>query len=432
MDEEYAPDINKKVSQMSLSSGKGTFSLASSQSDSEYDEEEDDKEEPLVLLGFAQDPQHPWLLARHHFPSKAGGSPAWLDPVNLPQGKDTLCGFCENPLEFLCQVYAPLDGREDAFHRTMFLFMCPNLACLQQDQHHQSKPLSEKPCRSVKVFRSQLRRTNRYYSKDPPRSDGSDSPSCGAVALCSWCGTWRGEKVCGGCKQTRYCSRKHQLDHWRAGHANYCREVQAGHDQKKGSTLGVNEAEVILIADSKRLTEQGIAIAANTATWPEFEITVEEERDEDISDSEHKSSESAVVLAGVRKGDNFPLADFQDVEEPSKEQQHWASFQARISRAPSQVLRYCRSADAKPLWLQLDGQPQFADIPPCTSCGQPRIFEFQVLPQLLYYLGVQNNPDSLDWGTIAIYTCASSCSSLESSSTSIGYVEEFVWVEMAS
>jgi hypothetical protein len=29
---------------------------------------------------------------------------AWLDPINLPQGEDMLCGICHNPLQFLLQV----------------------------------------------------------------------------------------------------------------------------------------------------------------------------------------------------------------------------------------------------------------------------------------------------------------------------------------
>lgn len=52
--------------------------------------------------------------------------------------------------------------------------------------------------------------------------------------------------------------------------------------------------------------------------------------------------------------------------------------------------------------------------------------DFQVLPQLLYYFGVENDVDSLDWATIVVYTCESSCEG------SIAYKEEFVWVQLAS
>lgn len=57
-----------------------------------------------------------------------------------------------------------------------------------------------------------------------------------------------------------------------------------------------------------------------------------------------------------------------------------------------------------------------------------RIFllSFQVLPQLLYYFGVKNDVDSLDWATIVAYTCMASCEA------SVSYKEEFVWVQLSS
>lgn len=48
----------------------------------------------------------------------------------------------------------------------------------------------------------------------------------------------------------------------------------------------------------------------------------------------------------------------------------------------------------------------------------------QIMPQLLYYFGVKNDPDSLDWATIVVYTCLESCE------TSMGYKEEFAWVQL--
>ncbi|KAK4364680.1 hypothetical protein RND71_016038 [Anisodus tanguticus] len=36
-------------------------------------------------------------------------------------------------------------------------------------------------------------------------------------------------------------------------------------------------------------------------------------------------------------------------------------------------------------------------------------FQERVLPQILYYFGVENDVHSLDWATIAVYTCESSC-----------------------
>uniref|UniRef100_A0A915JVC9 Programmed cell death protein 2 C-terminal domain-containing protein n=1 Tax=Romanomermis culicivorax TaxID=13658 RepID=A0A915JVC9_ROMCU len=73
-----------------------------------------------------------------------------------------------------------------------------------------------------------------------------------------------------------------------------------------------------------------------------------------------------------------------------------------------------------PLWAT-DFTPG-DDIPDCSVCGAPRIFEFQVMPHLLHYLNVDDVGKSLDWATVAVYTCSESCS-IEN----LGYSTEFVW-----
>ena len=46
------------------------------------------------------------------------------------------------------------------------------------------------------------------------------------------------------------------------------------------------------------------------------------------------------------------------------------------------------------------------------------------MPQLLSSLGIDDEQDSaLDWGTLAVYSCAVSCITKEA------YAEEFVWVQ---
>lgn len=54
------------------------------------------------------------------------------------------------------------------------------------------------------------------------------------------------------------------------------------------------------------------------------------------------------------------------------------------------------------------------------------IWSFQILPQLLYFFGVKNDVDSLDWATIIVYTCEASCEE------SGRYKEELGWVWLAS
>jgi hypothetical protein len=63
----------------------------------------------------------------------------------------------------------------------------------------------------------------------------------------------------------------------------------------------------------------------------------------------------------------------------------------RIARAPSQVLRYAK--EQTPLWTSNKQIPEAKDIPPCERCGCKRQFEFQIMPQLISFLGI----DQFTW-----------------------------------
>lgn len=99
----------------------------------------------------------PWLLQSRFFPSKVGGMPAWLELKNIPCRTDVECDYCREPCIFLCQVYAPYEDDPNAFHRTIYIFICRKAECCKTNQSG-----------NLKVFRSQLRKINTYYPSDPP------------------------------------------------------------------------------------------------------------------------------------------------------------------------------------------------------------------------------------------------------------------------
>ena len=71
------------------------------------------------------------------------------------------------------------------------------------------------------------------------------------------------------------------------------------------------------------------------------------------------------------------------------------NFQAVTSATPGNVLRYCCDPGAQPLWGRASPTPD--SIPPC-RCGAPRRFEFQILPQLLSYLDLDDaSSKAPDW-----------------------------------
>ncbi|KAL9296708.1 hypothetical protein ACSQ67_022604 [Phaseolus vulgaris] len=374
----------------------------------DVDEDDEEEEHEPITLGFFDKPKNKWSLQRQYFPSKAGGVPAWLDPLNIPSGGSFVCDICGDPLQFLLQVYAPTE-KETAFHRMLFVFMCPSMKCLLRDQHEQWKHHPEKPSRSVKVFRCQLPCVNPFYSQECPQNNESHKPAgCGAV-LCDWCGTWKGDKVCSSCKQARYCSEKHQVMSWRAGHKIACPQMQIS-----SPVSGSNKSETTLFESQK---------VGSKNLWPEFEIIIEDES-EDNRDTSEENTLSNSLISRTRADDT--MNSIFDSFQGDADKKSWASFQECIDNAPEQVLRYYRNTNAKPIWPVSSGRPSNADIPRCSYCSGPMSCEFQILPQLLYYFGVDNEVDSLDWASIVVYACEASCDA------SLPYKHEFAWVQIYS
>ena len=73
-------------------------------------------------LGFLERARRDDDLEAWRFPSKAGGAPAWMDPVRVPRASALETNEGER-MAFLCQVYAPVDAEASAFHRTVYVFV---------------------------------------------------------------------------------------------------------------------------------------------------------------------------------------------------------------------------------------------------------------------------------------------------------------------
>uniref|UniRef100_A0A182PHH1 MYND-type domain-containing protein n=1 Tax=Anopheles epiroticus TaxID=199890 RepID=A0A182PHH1_9DIPT len=333
-----------------------------------------------VDLGFLE-PCETWLLTNKFFRSKVGGKPAWLELKRLPKPDDLLCGQCKEPLGFLCQVYAPVEDNDYSFHRTLYVFVCLTASCNQSP---------EPEARTIKVLRSQLPRQNEFYDYDPP-DETTESPAVKSpVPLCVVCGC-RGPKLCSRCKAVNYCSASHQRLDWKVVHKSVCSED--GMTPPPSSTSSVQ--------------------------FPEFEIVTEAEEYETkakLSEEENAKRQLAELERLKREGkagalDDLPEAELDKYSSDQVEDKTFSKFKERISADPDQVLRYERGG--KPLWLS----PKLPkDVPPCERCNGRRVFEFQIMPQLLNSL----NNEQLDWGTLVCYTCEASCDVQ-------GYVEEFIF-----
>ncbi|VDI64159.1 pre-rRNA-processing protein TSR4 [Mytilus galloprovincialis] len=160
--------------------------------------------------------------------------------------------------------------------------------------------------------------------------------------------------------------------------------------------------------------------------FPEYELITEPEilpKETKMEKSEEDKLEEYEEFMKSKAAESvLPDSAAKDLEKmaisENSQDQVFMKFKERIQDEQEQVLRYQRNG--KPLWVSECHIPEDGDIPNC-SCGLPRKFEFQIMPQLLTYLEVDSLGDSIDWGTLCVYTCSGSCD--------IGnnYNKEFLW-----
>jgi hypothetical protein len=118
---------------------------------------------------------------------------------------------------------------------------------------------------------------------------------------------------------------------------------------------------------------------------------------------------------GVKKLNKTDMDELKSMDFDNNEDldDQLEEFQRRIRPNPDQCLRYCRGYFSPILWMGSQNQCTEKDLPRCKHCEGKLVFEFQVLPQALYFLSVDGwegaRHCSMDWGTLAVFTCESSC-----------------------
>eukprot|EP00842_Homolaphlyctis_polyrhiza_P000176 jgi/Hompol1/1159/HPOL_004473-RA len=336
-------------------------------SDIESDVEDDyESKLPAVQLGFlVEHPKEPLPKHSTHipdFPNKIGGLP----------------------------LYTPEDAIANAFHRVVYLFCCKNGPCHSQSQSQ-----------CFKVFRTQFPEENPVYNVD-----GELLKETSKEQYCCLCGL-KGSLRCSGCKSRRYCSKEHATLDWNLGnHKTLC--------------SATSQQSAIDPASSD--------LSRTAATFPEFELE---------SEDEPKETVAALPDAGKIEATINTLG----LEDPTEEEvleddttvdvdDAFLKFQRRIARMPEQVIRYARvanDADRRGLEPLLVSDLVFAPegVPACPYCHAERSFEFQVMPQLLSSLGLNaSDRDSLDWGTVLVFTCSADCQP-----SGVQYMEDAVFAQ---
>lgn len=317
-----------------------------------------------VTLGFVEPPEYEYRSS--DFPSKVGGEPVWLCLDQPPPVDGVTCGICGDVSAFLLQVACPLEQHERCYHRALFVFCCLRGEC-HREQHGSG---------AYSVMRCQLPRQNPFYSDED--SDAAD------------------------------------------GRANTDVEDELLSSLRAQLPLARPLLPVYEIVD-------------------EDEPEIEPDNDDNDSDDDGDDVVDVPVPAGEVMDPRFREAILKDAtlacnegdardmgelmeEAAIEEDKVYNRFMKHVKAEPEQILRYQRGGEC--LWVA--DASNLPPVPRCEACGSERVFEMQVMPQLLNHLGLETTTESPDWGTLAIFTCKDNCSTAKYQ----GYRREYVMRQM--
>ena len=93
-----------------------------------------------VELGFLMSPEEGWRIWDS---AKFGGKPWWLNPTKIPTLSDIQCKCCEKPMCFLMQLYNPCNSHENAYHRSLYVYVCRNQECVEKGWYLRNLPINK-------------------------------------------------------------------------------------------------------------------------------------------------------------------------------------------------------------------------------------------------------------------------------------------------
>ncbi|CAK4608959.1 hypothetical protein LEN26_005760 [Aphanomyces euteiches] len=363
------------------------------------------------------------------FTAKLGGIPAWYDNKKAIAQEQLVCPKCQKSLYLVAQVYAPVTT-----HRTLYVFGCNSSKC------------GDTP-KSWRVFRFQAE------ENESKASDVETPPAPVTISTGGW-GNDSGDEddaddwgdVPGSTWGSQATSASTNVD---------LEELLSARDHALQSTR-VQQQPTSTPAKPEEQPPQPVHIDG-----PHFQsiyLSVEDEPvvsgvekyhhetqllNAYLEEEEKENASEATRLRQILKSkdESSGSSDSQGEHAESYErtplrEKLFLRFQKRIKRSPNQCLRY--NYGGEPLW---PSPPPQLEIPKC-PCGEPRMFEMQLIPTTNYFLKVENYIEKsievanasldendqynskileggMDWQTVVVWSCPPSCSNS---------FEEFVYV----
>ncbi|KAL2079605.1 hypothetical protein ACEWY4_025349 [Coilia grayii] len=329
------------------------------------------------------------------YTSKIGGEPDKLPAVCLMCPS---CSLCKSPLIHVVQVYCPLDT--SPYHRTINVFACTNTDCHGK-------------CDGWKVLRSQCLESDVKSSTEAAGAQQVSAVQEAPMFSTDWCDDaddWGVEEECG---ETWTTSQTQTLQTTSMSATKAAPDVSS-----QLQSLSISTVE----EDSQ---PKGPA-------FKPFYISVVEESDFTRDTGMEHAQE---LLREYEQREGATMMELGDCGGGGEEKYEkaearhgdavFSGFMKKVSLCPEQVLRYYRNGS--PLFISKPMLDLKQMVPPCSYCGSGRTFEFQLMPALVTLLCTSDDNSELavEFGTVLVYTCHSSCWKSGSNSP----MEEFAVVQ---
>jgi len=250
--------------------------------------------------------------------------------------------------------------------------------------------------------------------------------------LCRVSGLY-GSFRCSGCQSIYYANKKLQQEDWqllkqaKAQGGPGADELSALLSQKcytsndNQPTYKCHFIEYEIVTEPAKTSTQS---NPSDDTEPPDDVEIDTDEDEKIKEQNRK-----IIEHYTRSTQRFDNAEFENNEDwivsESQKDTFFKNFLRVTSQEPEQILRYYEDKELEPLWVSSQNRPSLVEHIKKCECGAERVCEFQVMPQLLYLLQVEQEEDAMDWGTLVVYTCKNSCCGKT-------YSEEFLWSQQIS
>ncbi|KAG2196925.1 hypothetical protein INT47_005149 [Mucor saturninus] len=429
------------------------------------------KKEATILLGI---PDGEIKDDTDAYITKLGGLPVWLDPQTPPSTKVCTCRICGEAMYLIFQSYVPLP--DSPYHRVLYVWGCNKRSCMRKDG---SFSVIRSHVVDPAYLKAQRQKEEEKRRKEEKKKAATEAAMANHQKF-QLGDVWGNATGFGsGNAGTGFGMKKAPATPFGAtpfgtvpsattpfgatpfGTTPFGTTTKTaasvvaggkGHQPKKKTTVD----EKALMEKMSGLTVDPIEDTLSLPHFPGHYLYIDEERTDNYD-------AMGIDMSRYKEYLDMEKDLMMDVEETwggeTYEKQHlprgvdkqFKKFTERVECAPSQCVRY--GFGAQPLFYgSLQPQQQEKMTAPCPYCRGPRVFEFQLMPNVLSILpttdyatkeqdsvgkGKVKNIDTktvleswnvgMEFGTILVFVCQKDChpGQLED----VRYIEEAIVVQ---